>query len=95
MPDECLVVFADQLLVAEVLIRRVAPVHLTYALVQILGKGFRRAIGDRFHHDFVVIIVLRVVRIRQRVFFQTAGYGKGADIVGFTGEFRCDEIRQQ
>lgn len=87
--------FADQLLVAEILIRGVAPVHLTYALVQILGKGFRRAIGDRFHHDFVVIIVLCVVRVRQRVFFQTAGHRKGADIVGFTGEFRCDEIRQQ
>lgn len=69
--------------------------HLTYAFMQIFSEGFRQTVGDRFHHDFVVIIVLRVVRIRQRVFFQTTGYGKGADIVGFTGEFRCDEIRQQ
>ena len=79
-----LVVFADQLLVAEVFVRRVAPVHLTHALVQVLGEGFRQAVGDRFHHDFIVIIVLRFERVRQRIFFQTAGYRKGANIVGFT-----------
>lgn len=89
------VVFADQILIAEVFIRRVAPVHLTHALVEVLGEGFRQAVGNRFHHDFIVIIVLRFERVRQRVFLQTAGHRKGADIVGFTTQLRRDEIGQQ
>ena len=89
-----LVVFADQLLVAEVFVRRVAPVHLTHALVEVLGEGFRQTVSNRFHHDFVVIIVLRFERIRQRVFFQTAGYRKGTDIIGFATQLRRDEIGQ-
>ena len=68
--------------------------HLTHALVQVLGEGFRQAVGDRFHHDFIVIIVLRFERVRQRIFFQTAGYRKGANIVGFTAQLRRDKIGQ-
>ena len=78
-----LVVFADQILVAEVLISRVAPVHLAHPLVQVLGKGFRQAVGNRFHHDFIVIVVLRFERLRQGIFFQTAGHGKGTEVIRF------------
>ena len=62
--------------------------------MQILSEGFRQAVGNRFDHDFVVIIMLRFVCLRQRILFKSAGYRKGADIVGFATQFRCDEIRQ-
>nr|WP_287141841.1 alanine/glycine:cation symporter family protein [Clostridium sp.] len=37
---DALVVFADQLFVAEVLVRRIAPVDFTHTLMEILRKGF-------------------------------------------------------
>ena len=79
-----LVVLADQLFVAEVLVRRIAPVDLAHPLMQIFGKGFRQAVGNRLHHNLVVIIVLRFVGVGQRVFLKAAGHRKGADIIRFS-----------
>ncbi|MNP24981.1 hypothetical protein D3C76_1177720 [compost metagenome] len=62
--------------------------------MQVFGKGLGQTVGNRFNHDFIVIIMLRFVGIRQRVLLQPAGYGKGTDVVRFTAQLRRDEIGQ-
>ena len=89
-----LIVFADQLLVAEVLIRRIAPVDFTHALVQIFRERFRQAVGDRFHHDLVVVVMLGFEGVRQRIFFQTTSDRKSTDVIRFTAQFRRNKVRQ-
>ena len=89
-----LVVFADQLLVTEILIRRIAPVDFTHALMQIFCKRFRQTVSDRFHHDLVVVVMLRFESICQRVFFQTTSDRKSTDVIRFTAQFRRNKVRQ-
>ncbi|SVM39048.1 Uncharacterised protein [Klebsiella pneumoniae] len=52
--------------------------------MQIFGKGFRQTVGNRLHHNLVVIIVLRFVGVGQRVFLKAARHRKGADIIRFS-----------
>ncbi|GDW25459.1 hypothetical protein ExPUPEC119_02276 [Escherichia coli] len=91
---DALVVFADQLFVAEVLVRRIAPVDFTHTLMEILRKGFRQTVGKRFHHDFVVIIMLCFKGISQCVLFQPASHGKCADVIRFAGNLRRNEVSE-
>ena len=60
--------------------------------MQILGKGLRQAIGDGFNHDLVIVIMLRFIGVRQRVLFQAAGHGEGADVVRLAAQLRRDKI---
>ncbi len=94
VPGGSLVVFADQLLIAEISFA-VAPVNLAYALMQILARTLPPDDGNRFDHDFVVIIVLRFKGIRRGAIFQTAGHGEGIDVVGFTTQLRRNKIARQ
>ena len=89
-----LIIFADQLIVAQVLMGGEAPDHLTHPLMQILGEGFGQTIGHRFNHDLVVIVVLRVIRLRQCVLLKAAGHGESAQIVRLAARLRRDIIRQ-
>ncbi|MNX96900.1 hypothetical protein D3C86_1292420 [compost metagenome] len=89
-----LVVFTDQLFVAEVLIRSITPVNFTYPLMQVFRERFCQAIGEGFQHDFVVIVVLRLVRVSERVLLQPTGDSKRADVVRFATEFWRHEIGQ-
>ncbi len=62
--------------------------------MQILGKRFRQTVGNRFHHDLVIVVVLRFVSISQIVFFKTAGDCESTDVIRFSAQFRRDKIRQ-
>ncbi len=89
-----LIVFADQLFVAEVFVRRIAPVNFTHAFVQVLRKGLCQSIGNRLHHDLVVVVMLGVIGFGQRILLQPAGDGKRADVVLFAAQLRRNEIGQ-
>ncbi len=91
---DTLIVFTDQFFVAEVFVRRVAPVNFTNPLVEIFCERFGQTIRHGFNHDFVVVIMLRVKRFGERVFLQPAGYREGPQIIGFTAQFRRDEVCQ-
>ena len=50
----------DQLVVGEILVRRIAPELLAHALVQALGKGFGETVGQRAQQDGGVIVLRRL-----------------------------------
>ena len=88
------IVFGNQVVVAQRLIRRVAPELLTHPLVQPLGEGFRQPVGQRLQQDGAVI-VMRALECRHSLINADAGGdGERAQGVGQAGFVRCDPVGQ-
>src|SRR5690606_23718125 len=88
------VFLADELLVAEFLVRSVTPELLSYPLVQVLGTGLGEAVGECLQHDRRVIVVVLLERGDVLLDTETRGDGEASDIVADTGVTRRDEIRK-
>ena len=50
----------EQVFSAEVLIRSIGPEVLAHNLMQLLSKGFCKAVSDGLHHDVVIVVPLQV-----------------------------------
>ena len=79
--------FLDQRVVGELLARRIAPERLADMLVQPFGKGFGKAIGERFE-QYVRIIILVGLKPRQMWLDAVNADSKATDPVAL----RVDEI---
>ena len=88
------VFLADHVVVAQVLIRHIAPQILAHALVQVFGKRLGQAIGQGLQHDGRVI----VVRILEALFVfldaQARCHGEHADVILHARCLRRNEIGQ-
>ena len=62
--------------------------------MEIFRERFRQTVRDSFNHDFVVIIVLRIKRLGESVFFQTTRDRKSPQVIRFAAQFRGHEIRK-
>ena len=49
----------EQVFSAEILIRSIGPEVLAHNLVQLLSKGFRKAVSYGLYHDVIVIVPLQ------------------------------------
>ena len=72
----------DQRIVAERLVRRIAPELLAHALVQPLGESFRQPVGQGLHQDGGVVVIGALEALGDGVLAETGGDGEAADIVG-------------
>src|SRR5690606_13042902 len=86
------VFFADQLLVAQLLIRRIAPVLPAYLLVQPLGAGLGQAVGQRLDHDRVVVVTGLLVGLGLLLVADVCGGDEAAHIVGQGSVSRGDVV---
>jgi hypothetical protein len=84
------VFLADQRLVGQLLARGIAPKGGADVLVQALGEGFGKAVGQRFEQDVVVIVVLGAEALQVRLDPVDAD-GEAADPVAIG----IDEIGRQ
>src|SRR5205823_1187721 len=88
------ILLAQQLLVGERLRGGVAPQLAPHPLVEMLGGGFRQAIGEGLEHDARVIIV-RAREARQVLFDPEAGGdGERAEVVAHPAWPRRHVVRQ-
>ena len=62
--------------------------------MQIFCECFRQTVGDRFHHDLVVVVMLGFKGIRQRIFLQSPGHRESTDVIRFAAQFRRNKVRQ-
>ena len=72
----------------------VAPV-LPRLRVQILGERFGEPIGDRLHHDRVVVVEIALEAAHQLVGAEPGGDGEQPEVVGHAAFPRGDEISQR
>ena len=91
---DALVLLADQRLVVQGLVRGIAPVLLAHPLVQPLGAGLGKAVGQGFDHDGVVVVALALVVLGQLLGADAGGDDEAAQVVGDAGFLGCDEVGQ-
>mmetsp|Transcript_23177 Transcript_23177/g.58437 ORF Transcript_23177/g.58437 Transcript_23177/m.58437 type:complete len:525 (-) Transcript_23177:2389-3963(-) len=88
---DALVLDLQQVIWAQVLIRRVAPQILPDVQVQNLGKCLRQAVRDRLGHDVAVIVTLGL-EVRGDRIQAEACIGEGTDVVLLAALRRRDEV---
>ena len=84
------ILLADQRIVVQRLVGRVAPVVSAHLAVQPFGAGFGEAVGERLQHDRVIVVVCRLELGELLLDAEAGGDGEGADPVG--GAFFCHKI---
>src|SRR5215469_10033923 len=77
------VLLLNQIVIAESFTTAVTP-FFPHSLVQAFGKGFCQTVGDGLSHNRVIVIVLGPELIAKFLEADSAGYGKGANMVGKT-----------
>ena len=92
---DAFILFPDQLIVGQRLIRRVAPEFRAHPLMHPFGEGFREAVGQCLHQDGGVVVVGVLEACGDFVLAEPGGDGEAADIVGDAALLRRDEIRQR
>ena len=85
------VALGDQVFVRELLVGAVAPLAAR-ARVQVLGERLGEPVGERLHHDRVVVVEVLLERAREVVGLDARGDRKRTDVVGDAGFERRDEI---
>ena len=93
-PD-ALIFFGNQLLVRQRLAAGIAPELAAHPRVQMLGKGFRQAVGQRLHHDAPVVVCLLKIFLKRRFLANPRRHRKRADVIGKPAVARCNEVRQR
>jgi hypothetical protein len=76
------VLLGDQVLVAELLVGRVAPELGAHALVQPLGEGLGQPVGQGLEHDRRVVVVVVGELLLLLLHAQARSHGEQADVVG-------------
>ena len=87
------VLFGDQLVAREVLVRRV-PLGARL-FVQHLRERLGQAIGERLGHDGVVVVVVFLEARHELADADAGGDGEAADVVDDAARFRRDEIGER
>ena len=86
--------FGDQILAREPLVAAVSPIA-SRAGVERLRRRFCQPVGQRLHHDRVVVVVIALERRDEIVGAEAGGHRKGADNVHDTAVPRRHEIGQR
>src|SRR5215471_906299 len=86
------VALADQLGVAERLLRGIGPELLAHPLVQALGEGFCQPVRQRLDHDGGIIVVGPLEALRHVVLTDARRHHEGTDVVGQSARARGDEV---
>ncbi len=87
--------FADQLLVRQGLVGRIAPEFLAHELMQPLGEGLGDAVGERLDEDRRVIVVGALEALGDQGFLGARRDDEAADVIGKPGLARRDEIGER
>jgi hypothetical protein len=83
-----------EVIAGEALVRAVAPV-LARACVQVFRKRFGEPIGERLHHDGVIVVVIGFVPPHELVRAESSGYRKGAKVIDDPALGRRNEVGQR
>ena len=75
------ILLADQLIVREALLGRVAPELAAHALVHALGERLREAIGERLQHDARIVVVRALEALEVRLDADARRHRERADVV--------------
>ena len=88
--------FADQLLVVEPFLGRVAPELAAHALVQAFGERLGQPVGERLEHDARIVVVLLLEALHVRLDADARGDRECADVVAPRPDaLRRDEVRER
>ena len=63
--------------------------------MQAFGEGFGEAVGERFGHDRVVVVVVGSELVAQLLQADAAGYCERADVIGQPGFLWRDEVGER
>src|SRR5512138_1201550 len=88
------ILFLDELLVGEPLVRYVAPELATYTLVQTFRECFREPIRERFEHNARIIVVLAMETFEVLLDPEPRRDGERTDVIGTARALRRDEVRK-
>src|SRR6516165_12532692 len=89
------ILFRDELVIAERLVRGVAPEFLAHTLMQSLGERFRQPIGQYLHHDRRVIVIGPFEALGHFVLADASRDGEATDVIGQPALTRRDEIAER
>ena len=78
----------------QLLVLAVAPV-LARLRVQVLGERLGQPVGQRLHHDRVVVVVLLLEASRQLVGAEAGRHREHAEVVGHAALPRRDEVGER
>ena len=85
------VLLGDQVVVGETFRRAIAPVDAGLP-VQVLGEGFRQAIGQGLGEDGVVVVVVGLEGGDDRADSQAGGDGESSQVISASGVLRGDIV---
>jgi len=88
----CRDLFGDDVVVAQGLIRYVAPELPAHAQVQVFGEGLGQAVSQRLGHDGAVDVVLPFEFRHARIDADAGGDGEAADGVLHARSLRRDVV---
>ncbi len=91
---DALVLLGNQRLVVELFLGYVGPELLAHPFMDQFGEGLGKAIGQRLHHDGVVVVALGLVGRRQLLDAVTGGDREATDPVRLAAVLRGDEVGQ-
>ena len=60
--------------------------------VEVLSERFRQAIGQRFGHDRIIIVMLRLEFFRQLVHSDSGSHRETPEVISQRGAFRSNKI---
>ncbi|MNQ88157.1 hypothetical protein D3C85_1034110 [compost metagenome] len=91
---DALVLLPDQILVAQLFVRLVAPPGLAHLLVQPFGAGFGQTVGQGLDHDRVVVVAGVLIGLGHFLGADAGSGDKAADIIGDAAVLGGDEVGQ-